>query len=108
MICRSACCPTLPVENWMTLCVKVTPSVASHEVGDGLQAGVVENSGQHASVDLDGGSVDVVGLAAAEIHPRAPPLGGAPRPPQWHLREVRGAVPIVGGQDEVLEVVRHR
>ena len=65
--------PTLPVENWM---IRRVTAASSEQIGDGLQAGLVEHAGQHAAVDLDGGAVDEIGCARREEHAGAADLGG--------------------------------
>src|SRR4051794_22133818 len=91
----------------MTLSVNETPRVVSHQVGDRLEPGFVEHSRQHPAVDLDGGPVDVVGLAAGQVHAGAADFGTSACALERNLREVLAAVLVVRRQYEALEVFGH-
>src|SRR5215218_9828667 len=81
---------------------------ALQQVGDRLEARVVQHTGQHAAVDLDRGAVDEVGGAAAQEHADAAHFGGFSGAAQRNVAEVRLSVRIVFRKHDGAEVVGHR
>src|ERR1700739_1780006 len=77
------------------------------QIGDGLQARIVEHTGQHASVVFDGRSVDEVRVSAREENADAAHLRGFARAAQWHSVEVPFTGGIVFGQHKRSEVFSH-
>src|ERR1700756_1565934 len=52
---------------------------SGQQIGDGLQASLIENARQHAAVVFDRGAVDEVRVSAREEHANAAHLGGLAR-----------------------------
>src|ERR1700757_1166548 len=76
------------------------PTVRLQQIGDPLQAGLIQNARQHTAIALDRGAVDEVRVSAREENADTAHLCGLARTPQGHGSEILLARRIIFGQDE--------
>src|ERR1700757_1702754 len=97
----------LPESRWCNRKVsdRCRPAARLQQIGDGLQAGLIENARQHAAVAFDRGAVYEVRIPAREENATATPLGGLARAAQRDGGKVPFARRIVLGQPKRPEVL---